>query len=175
VRLSGCTVMTASLVYLLLRQVLQMLTQLARDDGGEDVEILVLRHQVAVLRRQVTCPKLEPADRVVLAALSRLLPRSRWPIFFITPATLLRWHRQLIARHWTYPHATPGRPPTAPGRSAIWCCVSPGRTRPGGIAGSMANWSASATQSQPARCGRSCITPASTQHRAGRDPAGSSS
>jgi hypothetical protein len=71
--------MSASLVYLLLRQVLQMLTQLARDDGAKDVELLVLRHQVAVLRRQVVRPKLEPADRVVLAALSRLLPRSRWP------------------------------------------------------------------------------------------------
>src|SRR3954468_21209813 len=90
-----------------------MLTQLARDAGAKDVEILVLRHQVAVLRRQVARPKLEPADRVVLAALSRLLPRARWPIFFITPSTLLRCHRQLIARHWTYPHATPGRPPIA--------------------------------------------------------------
>jgi hypothetical protein len=50
---------------------------------------------------------------VVLAAFSRLLPRSRWPIFFVTPATLLRWHRRLIARHRTYPHATPGRPPVA--------------------------------------------------------------
>ena len=49
----------------------------------------------------------------MLAALSRLLPRSRWPVFFVTPATLLRWHRQLVARHWTYPHATPGRPPIA--------------------------------------------------------------
>src|SRR3954454_9309807 len=94
--------MTASLVYLLLRQVLQMLTQLARDDGAKDVELLVLRHQVAVLSRQVTRPKLEAADGVLLAALSRLLPRSRWPIFFVTPATLLRWYRQLIARHWTY-------------------------------------------------------------------------
>jgi transposase InsO family protein len=105
--------MSASLVYLLLRRVLQMLTQLVRDDGAKDVEILVLRHQVAVLRRQVQRPKLEPADRIVLAALSRLLPRSRWPIFLVTPATLLRWHRQLIARHWTYPHARPGRPPVA--------------------------------------------------------------
>jgi transposase InsO family protein len=66
-----------------------------------------------VLRRQVHRPTLEPADQVVLAALSRLLPRPRRPIFFVTPATLLRWHRQLIARHWTYPHATPGRPPIA--------------------------------------------------------------
>jgi putative transposase len=68
--------MSASLVYLLLRQVLQMLTQLARDDA-KDVELLVLRHQVAVLRRQVHRPNLEPADQVVLAALSRRLPRSR--------------------------------------------------------------------------------------------------
>lgn len=60
--------MSVSLVYLLLRQVLQMLTQLARDDGAKDVEILVLRHQVAVLRRHVRRPKLKPADRVVLAA-----------------------------------------------------------------------------------------------------------
>ena len=66
--------MSAPLVYLLLRQVLQMLTQLARDGGAKDVELLVLRHQVAVLRRQVHRPALEPADRVVRAALSRLLP-----------------------------------------------------------------------------------------------------
>jgi putative transposase len=105
--------MNVSLVYLLLRQVLQMLTQLARDDGAKDVELLVLRHQVAVLRRQVHRPKLEPTDRIVLAALSRLLPRARWPVFFVTPATLLRWHRQLIARRWTYLHARTGRPPIA--------------------------------------------------------------
>jgi putative transposase len=105
--------MSTSLIYLLLRQVLQMLTQLARDDGAKDVEILVLRHQVAVLRRQVHRPKFESADRVVLAALSRLLPRARWPVFFVTPATLLRWHRRLIARQWTYPHARSGRPPVA--------------------------------------------------------------
>jgi putative transposase len=69
-------VVNASLVYLLLRQVLQVLTQLARDGGAKDVELPVLRHQVAVLRRQVHGPVLEPADRVVLAALSRLLVRA---------------------------------------------------------------------------------------------------
>ncbi|MGC5021364.1 integrase core domain-containing protein [Micromonospora sp. DT47] len=103
--------MSAWLLYLLLRQILQMLSQITRDGGAKDVEILVLRHQVAVLRRQVTRPVLEPADRVVLAVLSRLLPRPRWSVFFVTPATLLRWHRELVARRWTYPHARPGRPP----------------------------------------------------------------
>jgi putative transposase len=73
----------------------------------------VLHHQVAVLRRQVRRPRLQPADRVVLAAQSRLLPRTRWPIYFVTPATLLRWHCELIARHWTYPHRRSGRPPVA--------------------------------------------------------------
>jgi len=103
--------MSASLVYLLLRQVLQMLTQIARDHGAKDAEILALRHQVAVLRRQVYRPDLQPADRVVLAALSRLLPRPRWSAFVVTPATLLRWHHELVARRWTYPHPRPGRPP----------------------------------------------------------------
>jgi hypothetical protein len=74
---------SASLVYLLLRQVLQMLSQLARDGGAKDVEILVLRHQVAVPRRQVHRPALQPADRVVLAVLSRLLPGPRWSAFFV--------------------------------------------------------------------------------------------
>lgn len=80
--------MSTSLVYLLLRQILQMLTQLARDDGAKDVELLVLRHQVAVLRRQVRRPERRQEDRLVLAALSRLLPRAPWSAFFVTPATL---------------------------------------------------------------------------------------
>jgi putative transposase len=106
--------MSVSLVYALLRQILQMLTQLARDDGAKDVELLVLRHQVAVLRRQVHRPELRQEDRLVLAALSRLLPRARWSAFFVTPASLLRWHRQLLARYWTYPHTRPGWPPVDP-------------------------------------------------------------
>jgi putative transposase len=105
--------MILSFGYLMLSQVLQLLIQRMRGDRAKDVEILVLRHQVAVLRRQVRRLDLEPADRVILAALSRLLPRARWPAFLITPATLLRWHRDLNARRWTYPRRRPGRPPIA--------------------------------------------------------------
>jgi transposase InsO family protein len=102
-----------SLGYRILLLGLHFLTLVVRGDRANEVEILLLRHQVAVLRRQVTRPDLEPVDRVVLAALSRLLPRPRWPSFFVTPATLLRWHRALVARRWTYPRRRPGRPRVA--------------------------------------------------------------
>jgi putative transposase len=102
-----------SLVYLALRRALELVALLARGDVSKDIEILVLRHEVAVLRRQVSRPGLQPADRMLLAALSRLLPRPRWPAFFVTPATLLRWHRDLVARRWTYRAARGGRPSTA--------------------------------------------------------------
>jgi putative transposase len=74
---------------------------------AKDVEIAVLRHQLAVLRRQVARPRYTAADRIVLATLAKLLPRDRWKIFLVTPSTLLRWHRELIRRRWTYP--TTGR------------------------------------------------------------------
>jgi putative transposase len=82
---------------------------LARGDAAKDLEILVLRHQLTVLRRQTPRPKLQPADRALLAAVSRVLPRSRWSSFLAKPETLLRWHRRLVAAAWTYPHRHTGQ------------------------------------------------------------------
>ena len=104
-------VMILSFGYLILRQVLQLIILTTRGERTNAVEVLVLRHQVVVLRRQVRGLDLEPVDRAVLAGLSRLLPRARWVAFLVTPATLLRWHRNLIARWWTYPPRRRGRPP----------------------------------------------------------------
>jgi hypothetical protein len=72
----------------------------------------VLRHELTVLRRQAPRPRHQRRDRLLLAALSRVLPRSRWPVFTVTPQTVLRWHRQLVTRRWTYPSSRPGRPRT---------------------------------------------------------------
>jgi putative transposase len=81
-----------------------------RSQDFKELEIVVLRHELAVLRRQVSRPALGPTDRTFLAAASRLLPRTRWSAFFVTPGTLLAWHRRLLARHWTHPARRPGRP-----------------------------------------------------------------
>jgi hypothetical protein len=111
--LGSVDAMVWSLLYSLTRNTLGELLLRVRGDAAKEVEILVLRHQLAVLRRQVGRPVLEPADRVLLAALSRFLPRRRWNAFVVTPATVLRWHRELIARRWTYLHKRPGRPPVS--------------------------------------------------------------
>jgi putative transposase len=87
---------------------------LARSDGSKEVEIVLLRHQLSILRRQARRPRLAERDRLVLAALSRVMPRRSWQAFLVTPETLLRWHRRIIARRWTYPHRRPGRPPLEP-------------------------------------------------------------
>ena len=98
------------LAYLLMIRVFDWLALLARSDISKDVEILVLRHEVAVLRRQIARPKPDWADRAMIAALTRLLPRHLRLHRIVTPATLLAWHRRLIKKKWTYPNAA-GRPP----------------------------------------------------------------
>jgi putative transposase len=90
-----------------------------RSDAVNEVELLVLRHELAVLRRQVGRRSCRPADRVFLAALARALPRERWSSVFVRPETIRRWHRSLLARRWTYPHRRPGRPATAAGVRAL--------------------------------------------------------
>jgi putative transposase len=87
------------LAYLTLCRSIQLLVQLARGDAAKDLEILILCHQLTVLRRQTARPRLEPAERALLAAISRVLPRSCWSCFFVRPETLLRWHRRLWPAH----------------------------------------------------------------------------
>src|SRR5689334_6378655 len=93
-----------TLAFLVLRRILGMVGGGPTPEANH-VEIAVLRHQLAVLRRQVARPRFTPTDRIVLATLAKLLPRDRWKIFLVTPSTLLRWHRELIRRRWTYPTA----------------------------------------------------------------------
>jgi hypothetical protein len=101
----GVVVRTVGLM--VLRRLVGLLG-LGPSPDAKDVELEVLRHQLAVLRRQVSRPRCTPGDRMVLAWLAKLLPRERWSVFLVTPGTLLRWHRELVARRWTYPHTTTG-------------------------------------------------------------------
>jgi putative transposase len=99
------------LVYLVVCRLFAFLVLLARRDRSKELEILVLRHELAILRRQAGRPRFEAHDRLMLVALSRVAPRRSWSAFPVRPETLLRWHRRLVARRWTYPHRRPGRPP----------------------------------------------------------------
>ena len=108
--------MLLKIVYLLVRRILSLAVLVSRTDLAKDAELLVLRHENAVLRRHAGRVRYEPADRVWFAALAWLLPRRRWTeVFAVTPATLLAWHRKLAAgKYDTSNRRKPGRPPTVP-------------------------------------------------------------
>jgi putative transposase len=106
------------LLYLIFRQVLGLVLLLGRTSTTKDVELLVLRHEVAVLRRTNPRPRMDWADRAVFAALVRRLPRALRCHRLVTPDTILGWHRRLVRRRWTYPNRT-GRPPIDDGLAAL--------------------------------------------------------
>jgi putative transposase len=130
--------MLLSLVYFLVRRLLGAGSRLQDE---KDIELLMLRHQVKVMQRQVKRPRLRRLDRLLLAAASRAMPRGLWSSFVVRPETLLRWHRELVRKKWTYNsfgrsgHARgegPGRPAIEPqvrdlilrlGRENLWGAI----------------------------------------------------
>jgi putative transposase len=109
--------MALRLLYLIFSRLLDSLTLLSRASASKNLELLVLRHEVAVLRRTNPKPRLDWADRALFAALIRRLPAKLHGHRLVTPATVLRWHRRLVTKKWTYPNR-PGRPPVDDDRRA---------------------------------------------------------
>jgi hypothetical protein len=99
-----------SFVYLALCRLVQLVVLLCRSKRSKELEILVVRHELTILRRHPRRVPFRPVDRAILAALARALPRSARTSPSVRPVTLLRWHRELVSRRWTYPHRRSGRP-----------------------------------------------------------------
>lgn len=146
--------MLVRLVYRSLATLLSWLALSARSSASKNAEILILRHEVAVLRRGNPKPEIDWADRAVLASLARILPRALRAHRIITPGTLLRWHRRMVTRKWTQPKA-PGRPLLAD--ELVELIVKLARDNPAGAwPGSKASYAASDIGSAPAPSVRSC-------------------
>ena len=103
--------MALSFLYRLVRHLVEAMRVHRMGEIAKDAEIVVLRHQLAVLRRQVARPRFRWSDRALVAVLARLVPRERWSAFLVTPETILRWRRALVRRRWSYSHRRAGRPP----------------------------------------------------------------
>jgi putative transposase len=113
---------SAALLYLVLRRLVDTLRserQLEERVRELEAKVLALQKQVEILERKTPRPKYARLDRILLAALSRVIPRAEWSVFLVTPQTLLRWHRELVARKWTFRHDKAGRPRIAQGIEAL--------------------------------------------------------
>ncbi len=145
-----------SLLYLVVRALVRLLASGGRgrdDERSKDLEIFVLRHQLRVLRRTAGPPRLRVIDRVPLAAASRVIPRQRWVVFLVTPATLLRWHRELVKRKWTYRRTgRPGRPPIDAAIRALILRLARENPR-GAVSGSEGSFGSSGSASAQRRSG----------------------
>jgi len=145
--------------------ILRLALRITSDDDTREreAEIIVLRHQLAVLKRASPRPHIRLRDRMMIAAFSRLIRRDRWSGFIVSPATILHWHPELVARKWTYQRSKTGRPPLVPSLGRL--VVQMAEDNPaGGSSGSKASCRDSATESglPPSR---------SLLHRAGIPPA----
>ena len=163
--------MVLRLIYQFFATLLGWLVLRARSNTSKEIEILVLRHHLAVLRRGTRRPRLRRADRAPIAALTRLLPTPRRLGLLVTPATILRWHRELVTLRWTSQPTRPGQPAIPAGLRDLVIRLA---TEHGATGGSTASL-ASATGSAPQRSGRSSTQPESIHHRVAPDRPGASS
>ncbi len=131
---TSALVTSFAMLYAIFYAIIRRVLRLGGISSETEAEVLVLRHELAVLRRQIKRPKLRRRDKLLLSAMSRMLPRESWAAFIVAPATFVRWHRELVRRKWTYKHRPPqGRPPIDPETRALivgmarenprWGCV----------------------------------------------------